>query len=127
MANTLSAAFLEEMKQALLNEQATLEKELGKFTNRGSGNGEEYTVTIEEVGNEEGENAVEVAQFSDNLSLEEELSSSLKDVESALRALEQGSYGTCKYCKQPISEERLRIRPTSTSCVACKKTLTQEL
>lgn len=126
MKNALSQSFLKEMYAALVAEQGKLEKELAKFTNRGAGSNA-FTVTIEEVGNEEGENAVEVAQFSDNLSLEEELSSGLKDVESALKALEQGTYGSCKYCKQPISEERLRIRPTSTSCVACKKTLTQEL
>ena len=126
MAHDLTKKFIEEMQEALLNEQKKLEKELGKFTSRGA-NGDALMVTIEEIGNEEGENAVEIAQFSDNLSLEEELSSALKDVESALNALEQGTYGSCKYCKQAISEERLRIRPTSTSCVACKKTLTQEL
>lgn len=126
MSTPLSATFLKEMHTALLSEQVKLEKELAKFTNHGSGR-EDYTVVIEEVGNEEGENAVEVAQFSDNLSLEEELSSALDDVSAALLAYEAGTYGTCKYCKQAISEDRLRIRPTSTSCVACKKTLTQEL
>jgi RNA polymerase-binding transcription factor DksA len=126
MSTNLSTQFLKEMHSALLEEQAKLEKELSKFTNHATGR-EDYTVMIEEVGNEEGENAVEVAQFGDNLSLEEELSSALDDVSNALLAHENGTYGTCKYCKQAISEDRLRIRPTSTSCVACKKTLTQEL
>ncbi|MFA5022441.1 MAG: hypothetical protein WC508_05165 [Patescibacteria group bacterium] len=32
----------------------------------------------------------------------------------------------CKYCGQVIEEKRLMIRPTSSSCVACKKKLQGE-
>lgn len=126
-AKALSASFVEEMKTALLNEQAKLEKELSGFAHRNPKSSDSFEVDYPEVGTDEGENAAEVAQFSDNLSLEQELESALKDVKSGLSAIEKGNYGTCKYCKQSIDEARLRIRPTSTSCVACKKTLTQEV
>ncbi|MBP9828170.1 TraR/DksA family transcriptional regulator [Patescibacteria group bacterium] len=123
----LSASFIEDMKNALISEQAKLEKELSSFAHRNPKSSDAFDVDYPEVGTDEGENAAEVAQFSDNLSLEQELESALKDVKSALTALEKGEYGSCKYCKQQIDEARLRIRPTSTSCVACKKTLTQEV
>lgn len=79
------------------------------------------------LGDKEDESADKAAEFGDNLSLENELSSALRDIDSALKAIANGTYGTCKYCKQPIDEARLKVRPTSTSCVACKKTLTQEM
>ncbi len=127
MAKALSAKFIEEMKGLLGVEKTKLDKELSQFTHRDPKNPGVLITEYKDVGSDEGENAYEVAQFSDNLSLEQELESALKDVNSAIKAMDKGAYGTCKYCQQQISEARLRIRPTSTSCVACKKTLTQEL
>lgn len=54
------------------------------------------------------------------------LEKQLRDIKKALKRIEDGIYGTCKYCDQDIFEGRLKARPTSTSCVSCKKTLTHE-
>lgn len=40
-------------------------------------------------------------------------------VDRALRALEDGEYGVCLRCGQPIAEARLRARPHAMSCVKC--------
>lgn len=120
----LSAAFIEEMRTLLVNEITRLEKELASFSHRDPSKAEEE---MSDAGADEGESAERIAQLGDNLSLEEELTKALKDAQSAIKALDKGEYGMCKYCKQPIDEARLRIRPTSTSCVACKRTLTQEM
>ena len=102
--------------------------ELSKFSHRNTKASEPDTqVDFKDVGNEEGDNASEVAQFSDNLSLEEELEKALRDIASAIKMIEAGTYGTCKYCKLPIDERRLLARPTSSSCIQCKKPLTQEV
>lgn len=127
MAKAPSVKFINDMKTLLVTEKAKLEKELSHFAHRDPQSPGTFVTEYKDVGSDEGENAYEVAQFSDNLSLEQELESALKDVNSALKAIDKGMYGSCKYCKQAITEERLKIRPTSTSCVACKKTLTQEL
>lgn len=124
----MKTAFLEDMKTALATEKVKLEAELAGLAHRKPQvNGGAFVVDYPNFGESEDENAAEIAQYGDNLSLEQELESGLKDIESAMKAVESGSYGTCKYCKQVISEDRLRARPTSTSCIACKKTLTQEL
>lgn len=121
---TLSAAFLEEIRTVLLAELDRIGKELAAFSHRDPEKAENAT---NDAGADEGESAERIAQLGDDLSLEEELNKAVKDVEGALKALDKGEYGMCKYCKQPIDEARLRIRPTSTSCVACKRTLTQEM
>lgn len=115
------------LKRQILDEKARIEQELAKFSHRNPKTGDEQVVEFKDIGNEEGDNAAEVAQFSDNLSLEEELEKALRDIDGALKMFEAGTYGTCKYCKQPIDERRLLARPTSSSCIQCKKTLTQEV
>ncbi|MBU0646481.1 TraR/DksA family transcriptional regulator [Patescibacteria group bacterium] len=119
---------VEQMKERLSEEKTRLEQELSKFAHRNPQAAEtDFNADFPNLGDKEDENASEVAQFSNNLSLESELEKALRDVESALRQLEKGVYGICKYCKQEIDEKRLLARPTSSSCIKCKKTLTQEV
>ena len=44
----------------------------------------------------------------------------LKLIEEALKRLENGEYGRCQECGEPISEGRLKIRPYAVFCVKCK-------
>ncbi|MFH1142782.1 MAG: TraR/DksA C4-type zinc finger protein [Candidatus Uhrbacteria bacterium] len=106
--------FLQNIKETLLKDQVRLINELSK-------------TDFEDVGDEEGENAYEVAQYTDKLSLEDTLKKALRDVEDSLARIEQGTYGTCKYCHEEIDEQRIEARPTSSACIKCKKTLTQEV
>ncbi|HTA36710.1 MAG TPA: TraR/DksA C4-type zinc finger protein [Solirubrobacteraceae bacterium] len=47
------------------------------------------------------------------------LESTLARTERALAKLDEGTYGTCDVCEQPIAEKRLRAMPDSVMCVAC--------
>lgn len=124
----MDAKLIAQFKTKLQEDLGKLEAELGNIAHRNpKGTGNAFDADFPSHGDKEDENAAEVAQFSDNLSLESELESALKDVRSALKAIENGTYGKCKYCQQPIDSQRLLARPTSTSCIACKKTLTQEV
>ena len=121
------------MKDSLIKEIETkLRAELEKLTGELSRispqvtKSDAFDADYETLGDKEDESADKAASIGDNLSLENELSGAVKDIHGALKAIENGTYGICKYCKQTIEEGRLRARPTSTSCVACKKTLTQE-
>lgn len=119
---------VQKMRTLLEGEKARLEKELAAFAHRNPNTAElDFNSDFPNLGEKEDENASEVAQFSDNLSLEDELEKALRDVESALKLIEKGTYGICKYCGSQIDERRILARPTSTSCIQCKKTLTQEV
>lgn len=52
-----------------------------------------------------------------DLSILESLEGELADLETALRRLDEGSYGRCEECGQPIPDERLEARPTARFCV----------
>ena len=122
-----STDLLKKIKALLIAEKAKLEKELEKFSKKKSGSDGDYDTTFPDYGDKEDENAAEVADYVVNLSLEENLEKTLRDANLALEKLEKGEYGICKYCKNPIEEKRLLARPTSSSCMSCKKTITQEV
>jgi DnaK suppressor protein len=48
-----------------------------------------------------------------------ELDASLADVERALAKLDDGTYGRCDGCGEPIGDARLEARPWSVLCVRC--------
>jgi DnaK suppressor protein len=43
----------------------------------------------------------------------------LTDLDDALARLENGGYGICERCGNPIGAERLAVRPSSRTCITC--------
>jgi RNA polymerase-binding transcription factor DksA len=41
------------------------------------------------------------------------------EVNRALGRFDDGSYGICEVCGQPIAAERLAVRPSARTCVGC--------
>lgn len=44
----------------------------------------------------------------------------LKRVGAALKAVENGTYGECRICEEPIGYRRLKVHPESPICVRCQ-------
>lgn len=55
------------------------------------------------------------------LALIDRLRNQLRDVERALKKIDQGTYGKCDSCGQEISPERLEALPYTTLCMTCKQ------
>lgn len=49
----------------------------------------------------------------------------LKRIDAALAAMESGTYGICRECKEPISLKRLEALPEAPFCVACQESFEQ--
>lgn len=118
--------FLKGVTEQLNKEKERLEKELGQFTTKNPHVKGDYDAKFPEYGDKQDENAQEIAEYTVNKPLELALEKTLRDVKKALDRISKEDYGICKYCDQPISEPRLKARPTSGSCVSCKKTLKEE-
>lgn len=116
---------LKILEDKLMEEKTKLEEELGRFAQRNPQNDSDFNADFPQLGEKEDENASEVAEYSKDLTLERTLEASLKDVNKALDRMKDGTYGVCKYCSKPIDEKRLMARPTSTSCIDCKKLFTE--
>lgn len=123
----MNAATLEQIKTQLLEAKTRLEQDLKDMGFHLDSKNPVTPDFPESGGNSDDDNASEVTTLADEISLGEKLEDELKDTVKALKAMENGTYGICKYCGKPIDEKRLIARPTSSSCIECKKTLTQEI
>ena len=45
----------------------------------------------------------------------------LREVQAALRRIEQSTYGVCAACEEPISAKRLDAVPWAKFCVRCQE------
>ena len=45
----------------------------------------------------------------------------LQAIEEALGRLEQGTYGVCRDCGEPVAEARLKAIPWTRVCISCKE------
>ena len=117
----MNQALLEENKAKLLNEQKRLLAMLARDTVVDSEIPGGHKPKFMEAGSEEGENASEVEQFGNELSVAEDLESRLKKVEWALARIENGTYGQCGVGGEEIEEARLRVEPAADTCVAHAK------
>jgi DnaK suppressor protein len=45
----------------------------------------------------------------------------LKKIDKALARIEDGSFGICERCEEPINLKRLEARPVTTLCIRCKE------
>ncbi|MGM0559357.1 MAG: TraR/DksA family transcriptional regulator [Myxococcota bacterium] len=47
-------------------------------------------------------------------------------INHALERMDNGDYGYCEECEEPIEEKRLRARPVTTLCIDCKEAQEKE-
>ena len=66
------------------------------------------------------EEATESFELEKRLALEKRTREQLAEVEHALHKLEDGTYGLCDICGQPIDPARLEALPQASLCLNCK-------
>jgi RNA polymerase-binding protein DksA len=64
--------------------------------------------------------ASETFEFEKKLAVGSRLSELLAEIEHALQKFEQGTYGKCDICGQPIGLARLEVFPQANLCISCK-------
>jgi DnaK suppressor protein len=122
----LDAASLNQIKADLLKQKDQIKKDLADLARKDAHEVDNRTTAYPEYGDKPDENAQEISEYSANVVTEKVLEDSLMDIDSALKRIEKGTYGICKYCQKPISIKRLQARPTASSCVSCKTELQAE-
>jgi len=66
------------------------------------------------------EEATETLALEKRLILEKRIKGQLVEVEHALHKFEEGTYGLCDNCGQPIDPARLEALPLASLCMNCK-------
>ena len=108
----------EEFKVKLLEEKNRLEKELGEMANKEADG--DYEAKFEDLGRDEEDNAEEVEEYTAKIGITETLEKNLKDVDAALKRIEDGIYGKCENCPGEIRIERLNAYPAARKCMNCE-------
>jgi DnaK suppressor protein len=67
--------------------------------------------------------ASQVFEQQRDLALRDRAQQHLALVEAALRRLDEGSFGSCVRCGQPIPPERLDALPWAAHCIDCQTTI----
>lgn len=116
----MNKTLIEENKAKLIAEQKRLKSILGHNTTTDAEFPGGHKPQFMEVGTEQGENAAEVEQFANDLSVTSDIDARLKKVEAALVRVEDGTYGICSMGEE-IEEARLRAEPAAETCVAHAK------
>jgi len=110
---------LAQIKTELQAQKEKIEHELNKVANDST----DHAAKFPEYGDKPDENAQEIEGYTTNLATKEMLEANLRDINSSLKRIEEGSYGVCKYCGNEIGEKRLLARPVASACVDCKTKL----
>jgi RNA polymerase-binding transcription factor DksA len=106
--------------------QARLEEERGRLLNavsflrtEGSGSLEEELGELGGIGTDNHLGDIATATFDRGLDqgLSEGAQQTLVEIEAALSRIEDGTYGTCSLCGNPIGSERLRALPWARLCI----------
>ena len=101
------------VKRQLLQARKQLMKELGHVR--------ECMPMPVEIDLELDEADEEIVELDRNAVITSILSRRLQAIEAALHSIDEGRYGICTRCGQPILQERLQARPDATLCVQCQR------
>ncbi|MEK7642008.1 MAG: TraR/DksA C4-type zinc finger protein [Patescibacteria group bacterium] len=106
----------ERFKIRLVEEKAELEKELGSIGRKspGTAGGWEATAGGMEVDSaDENEVADKLEELEENSGIVSQLDKQLMEINDALTRIENGTYGTCETCGEPIETDRLEANPSA--------------
>jgi len=110
----------EHFKQRLLDERSRAQEALDYLHEENPGSMEDETQEIPSD-NHPADVATITLDREIDYTLEENEERVLAAIDDALKRIEQGAFGTCRTCKQPIAIERLEALPYTTQCIDCKR------
>lgn len=119
----MNKKLIDKLKEKLASQKKSLQEELESFATQNPNlkHNWETKYPNREDGDKD-EEADEVQEYDNMLSLEHSLESRLKDVNIALEKIaNDDKYGICEGCGKKISEERLSVCPEARTCLNCNK------
>ncbi len=113
----MEQAALDQIRRRLDGDRVHLMTQLadmGVDPDTGNPNGDQFDQGFADSGQNTAEKALV-------LSMAEGVLESVREIDAALARIDEGTYGSCESCGQPIGDERLDARPVARLCVSCKR------
>ncbi|MBA3489949.1 MAG: TraR/DksA C4-type zinc finger protein [Longispora sp.] len=76
---------------------------------------------IDSAGDDPADTGTKTGEREQEISLIHSMAERVAQLERALERLDEGGYGNCERCGNPIPVERLAAFPSATLCVTCKQ------
>jgi RNA polymerase-binding protein DksA len=111
----LTNAQLQKLKSKLLDRQRALMDEVRAKREQAATESNEEPFGV--VGDAADESVLRMSTDLDITEAGRDLEE-LRDIDAALRRMDDGSYGVCDECGQEIGFPRLEVQPTATRCIA---------
>lgn len=102
--------FTQKMKKVMLEERQRL------LNNSTSSRKSEFAIASEDLADEADLTSVELSQGV-VFTLREKEQRTLSEIDAALQRMEEGTYGLCEDCEEPIAVKRLELNPTARFCI----------
>jgi len=111
---------VERFQTMLLEERQRVVDAIGYLHAENPGTIEDETGDLP-ADNHLGDTATVTVDREIDYTLEENSEAVLVAIDGALARIGDGTYGICRNCGRPISEERLEAIPWTTLCIDCKR------
>lgn len=111
---------MEKFRQLLIAEKRELLKQMEANDRFGLKNPEQDN-ELSSFDNHPADTATEVFEREKDLALWVQAESYLDEIDLSLQRIDQGIYGLCEECGEPIPEERLEVVPTARFCLEHQK------
>ncbi len=109
----------DHFKELLSGELSKLEAELSTVGRKNPDNLSDWEAT-EKTNGTDGADELEVAdsleEFENNKGILNQLEIRLNEVKKALSKIDDGTFGVCEVCNEPIEEDRLEANPAAVTC-----------
>ena len=109
------------IRERLLTERGRVASAIAYLEKENPGSLEEGTGELTTSDNHIGDVASETYDREMDYTLAENDELVLRQIDAALERLDDGTYGTCRTCGNPIGEERLEARPWADQCIDCRR------
>jgi len=112
----LSAKSVQKLRKDMEKERERIQKHITELLDM-------LRLEDREIGSGEDDADIAARAVSHNglMALLESEQQTLREIEGALQAMEEGSYGRCPVCGREIEPARLEARPYARLCVPCQE------
>lgn len=105
------------LKQRLMDRQEQLIDKVKQFTEAKYEFSQEIIGELSNYDNHPADTGTELFEREKDSALQRHIEAELEEINQALHAMEEGTYGICKVCGEMIDTERLEAVPTADCCV----------
>ena len=112
---------LKKIKEKLIAKKKLIISQLQKFAKKNKKIKDDFKTEFPHIGDHQDENADEVSEYENKLSVEHELENELKNIEGALKKTSENTYDICSICGEKINPKRLEVMPEATLCIKCSE------